>query len=59
MDWRPETAGAADDLLPGLRATDAERAVVATLANRERLTAAEADAATLALARDLERAHRH
>jgi octanoyl-[GcvH]:protein N-octanoyltransferase len=57
MAWRPETAGAAQDLLPGLQAADAERAVIATLANRESLTAGELDAATLALAEELRAAH--
>jgi lipoate-protein ligase A len=58
MDWRPETAGAADDVRPGLQAADAERAVIATLAAHESLTAAELDGATLALARELAGAHR-
>ncbi|MCW3003505.1 MAG: lipoate--protein ligase family protein [Conexibacter sp.] len=58
LDWRPQTAGAADDLLPGLRATDVERAVIATLAAHESLTAGELDRATLELARELESAHR-
>jgi octanoyl-[GcvH]:protein N-octanoyltransferase len=53
LDWRPATAGAAQDLVPGLRAGDAERAVIATLANRERLRAGELDEATLALAAEL------
>jgi lipoate-protein ligase A len=55
--WRPETAGAGQDVLPGLRVADVERAVIATLANREALTAGELDAATLALAADLRGAH--
>jgi octanoyl-[GcvH]:protein N-octanoyltransferase len=55
--WRPETAGAAEDVLPGLRATDAERTVIATLAARETLTAGTADAATLALAGELAADH--
>jgi len=55
--WRPETAGAAQDVRPGLRAADVERAVIATLANREALTAGALDAATLALATELRGAH--
>jgi lipoate-protein ligase A len=55
--WRPETAGAAADVLPGLRATDAERTVIATLAARQTLTAGTADAATLALAGELAADH--
>jgi hypothetical protein len=55
--WRPETAGAAQDVLPGLRVADVERAVIATLANHQALTAGELDAATLALAAELRDAH--
>jgi octanoyl-[GcvH]:protein N-octanoyltransferase len=58
MDWRPETAGAAEDVRPALRATDAERSVIATLAAHESLSSAELDPATLELARELESAHR-
>jgi octanoyl-[GcvH]:protein N-octanoyltransferase len=58
MDWCPATAGAAADLLPALRATDAERSAIATLAAHESLTAGELDKETLVLARELESAHR-
>jgi octanoyl-[GcvH]:protein N-octanoyltransferase len=57
IEWRPETAGAAQDVRPGLPAADVERAVIATLANREGLTAGELDAATLALAAELHAGH--
>jgi lipoate-protein ligase A len=55
--WRPATAGAASDIVPSLTAADAERALVATLAAHERLTAGELDDATLALAAELRAAH--
>jgi lipoate-protein ligase A len=58
LAWRPETAAAADDVVPGLTAADAERALVATLAARESLTAADIDGATLTLARELADGHR-
>ena len=51
--WRPETAGGAADIAPSLRAVDLERALVATLAAHERLTAGTLDAATLAQAETL------
>jgi len=57
IDWRPATAGAADEIRAGLRAPDAERAVIATLAAHESLVAGELDGATLALARELQGAH--
>jgi octanoyl-[GcvH]:protein N-octanoyltransferase len=56
--WRPQTAGAAQDVVPGLRVTDVEQAAIATLANRESLVAGEPDAPTLVLARELRRHHR-
>jgi lipoate-protein ligase A len=55
--WRPGTAGAANDIVGALTAADAERALIATLAAHERLTAGELDAATLALAETLRSAH--
>jgi lipoate-protein ligase A len=55
--WRPETAGAVQDLGRGLGAAAAERAVIAALAARERLTAGVLDATTLALAERLRDAH--
>jgi lipoate-protein ligase A len=57
IEWRPGTAGAAQDLRPGLSAGDAERALIATLAAHERLVAGELDPATMALAQDLRTAH--
>jgi octanoyl-[GcvH]:protein N-octanoyltransferase len=57
LDWRPATAGAADDLVAGLTAPDAERAVVAALAARERLTAGALAPATVAQAETLRGVH--
>jgi octanoyl-[GcvH]:protein N-octanoyltransferase len=57
LDWRPATAAAADDIVSGLTALDAERAIVATLAARERLTAGELAPATVAHAETLRAAH--
>jgi octanoyl-[GcvH]:protein N-octanoyltransferase len=56
--WRPATAGAANDLVAPLRADDAERAIIATLAARERLTAGELGAGTVTSAETLREAHR-
>jgi octanoyl-[GcvH]:protein N-octanoyltransferase len=55
--WREQTAGAANDIVGSLAAVDAERALVAALAARERLAAGELDGATLALAAELRAAH--
>jgi lipoate-protein ligase A len=55
--WRTGTAGAANDIVGALTAADVERALIATLAAHERLTAGELDAATLALAETLRPAH--
>jgi lipoate-protein ligase A len=55
--WRTGTAGAADDIVRSLTAADAERALIATLAAHERLTAGEVDDATLARAEALRPAH--
>jgi lipoate-protein ligase A len=57
IDWRPATAGGAADIVRSLTAADVERALVATLAARERLTAGVLDCATLALADELRAAH--
>jgi lipoate-protein ligase A len=57
IDWRPATAGAADDLVAGLTAPDAERAVIAALAAHERLTAGALAPATVAHAATLRGAH--
>jgi octanoyl-[GcvH]:protein N-octanoyltransferase len=55
--WRPETAGAANDIVPALAAADAERALIATLAAHERLTAGAPAPETIALAETLRSAH--
>ncbi len=55
--WRPATAGGAADIVRSLTAADVERALVATLAAHERLTAGALDAETLALAATLREAH--
>ncbi|HWH95881.1 MAG TPA: hypothetical protein VNT03_18615 [Baekduia sp.] len=55
--WRPQTAGAANDIVPALTAADVERTLIATLAAHERLTAGELDRATVALAETLRSAH--
>jgi lipoate-protein ligase A len=57
IDWRPQTAAGAADLVPGLTAPDAERALIATLAAHERLTAAQLDGSTIRLAETLRSAH--
>jgi lipoate-protein ligase A len=57
IDWRPATAGGAEDIVRALTVADVERTLVATLAAHERLTAGTVDAFTLALARELRAAH--
>jgi octanoyl-[GcvH]:protein N-octanoyltransferase len=57
LDWRPATAGAADDLVGSLTAAEVERALVATLAGHEQLVSGTLEAATLALAQTLRGAH--
>jgi lipoate-protein ligase A len=57
IDWRPATAGGAADLVRALTAGDVERALVATLAAHERLTAGTLDLDTRALAAELRAAH--
>jgi lipoate-protein ligase A len=57
LEWRPATAGAAEDLVRSLTAADAERSLIATLAAHERLVAGELDAATVALAKELRGPH--
>jgi lipoate-protein ligase A len=57
FDWRPQTAGAADHLVAGVTAAGTERALVATLAGRESLVAADLDTRTLTLARALRAEH--
>ena len=55
--WRPATAGGASDIVRSLSAGDAERALIATLAARERLTAATLEPRTLERAATLRTAH--
>ena len=55
--WRPATAGGAADVVRSLTAGDVERALVATLAARERLTAGTVDGSTLVLAEELRAIH--
>jgi lipoate-protein ligase A len=57
LEWRPQTAAAADDIVRGVTAADAERVLVATLAARERLTAGTLGAGALALAEGLRPGH--
>jgi octanoyl-[GcvH]:protein N-octanoyltransferase len=57
IDWRPATAGAAEDLVRSLSPGDAERALVAALAAHERLTAGRLAPATLELAGTLRSGH--
>jgi octanoyl-[GcvH]:protein N-octanoyltransferase len=57
IPWRAGTAGAANDIVRSLTAADAERALIATLAAHERLTAGALDVATTALAETLRPAH--
>lgn len=57
LRWRPDTAAAANDIVRSITAADAERALVATLANRERLTAGTLEPGTLALAERLKDGH--
>jgi hypothetical protein len=55
--WRAGTAAAADDIVGGVTAADAERTLVATLAAHERLTATDLDPSTVALAETLRAGH--
>jgi lipoate-protein ligase A len=57
LEWRPATAGAADDIVGSLSAPDAERAIIATLAAHERLTAGKLTPATRRHADTLRIAH--
>lgn len=57
IEWRPQTAAAADDIVRALTAADAERALIAELAARERLTAGALDDETLTLAEHLRTGH--
>ncbi|WP_445148827.1 lipoate--protein ligase family protein [Baekduia sp. Peel2402] len=57
IEWRPPTAAAANDIVPSLTASDAERVLVATLAQRERLTAGTLGDGVLTLAERLRDGH--
>jgi lipoate-protein ligase A len=57
LDWEPATAGAIEDEVPGASLDDAERAVLAELAELFTLTEAELDERTLELAAGLEAEH--
>ncbi len=50
LPWDPATAGAADDLLPGVTVDDVEAALLARLASGSELSPIELDAPTLELA---------
>ena len=56
--WRPATAGALEDVAPGITMADVEEAVLAARGEDLELSPAAVDAQTLALARDLEKRHR-
>ena len=55
MSWRPQTAGAVEDHVAGVRVVDVERAILASFAGHEPLAV---DEATLALAAELAPRHR-
>jgi octanoyl-[GcvH]:protein N-octanoyltransferase len=57
LDWRPATAGAADDLVGSLTTAEAERALVAALAGHEQLISGTLEAETLTLAQTLRGVH--
>jgi len=57
LDWDPRTAGALEDLAPGVTWEDAAAALRAELAAREALVDADLDAETLAAARALRPRH--
>jgi octanoyl-[GcvH]:protein N-octanoyltransferase len=57
IEWRPGTAAAANDIVPSLTAGDAERVLVATLANHERLTSGTLGDGALALSDQLRAGH--
>jgi lipoate-protein ligase A len=56
LDWDPETAGALDDVLPGVGLAAVENAILS--AGGPELAPATVDAPTMALARVLEERHR-
>jgi octanoyl-[GcvH]:protein N-octanoyltransferase len=56
--WRPATAGALDDVAPGITTEAVEDAVLTARGDDRELTDATVDPATLDLARALEERHR-
>ena len=56
--WRPETAGALEDVAPGVTLRAVEAAVLAARGEDIELIPGTVDAETLALARTLEERHR-
>jgi octanoyl-[GcvH]:protein N-octanoyltransferase len=58
LAWRPATAGALDDVAPGVTLAAVQEAVLAARGEDADLSPAPVDAATLALARSLEERHR-
>jgi lipoate-protein ligase A len=58
LAWRPATAGALEDVAPGVTMAAVEAAVLAARGEDTELSPATMDAATLALARTLEERHR-
>jgi octanoyl-[GcvH]:protein N-octanoyltransferase len=56
--WRPDTAGALDDVAPGVTMAAVEEAVLAARGDDTELIPGTVDAATLTLARTLEERHR-
>jgi len=57
LHWDPQTAGALDDVLPGISVGAVEQALLTARARDAELTVATVDHATLALARELEPRH--
>jgi hypothetical protein len=58
IPWRPATAGALDDVAPGVTSETVEAAILAARSEDRELTDATVDPATLGLARTLEERHR-
>jgi octanoyl-[GcvH]:protein N-octanoyltransferase len=57
LAWRPGTAGAGNDIVRALTAGDAQRALIAALAQRESLTSGTLAASTVARAETLRASH--
>jgi len=58
IPWRPATAGALDDVAPGVTMEAVQEAVLAARGEDRELTDAAVDPTTLELARTLEERHR-